>query len=126
MGINVGSLFASLTLQSAQFTTGIKKAEADTKHAEHSIRESFEHIGEGAKLMGAALGLGVAFGAEAMIEGAKRSLEFAANMGIAAQKIGVTIQQYQFLRREALESGVATEALDKGFMKLEKSLGDAQ
>lgn len=120
MAINIGSLFASLTLQHEQFTTGMRNATHDAKTAEDRIVHSFEHIKEAAKLAMEA------FAVYELAEFTHKTLEHTAALGEMAKKIGVTVESYQELKYAASQTGVKQEELDGALLKLSATIGKAE
>jgi hypothetical protein len=121
MGINIGSLFASLTLQSSQFTQGTRQAAQSANTMATSINSSFGSIVKA----GAA-----AFGAfkvgEMLIGAAKSAFEYAASLKELSQQTGVTVEQYQILGRAALANGVQQDTMNTAMKRLNSTLGEAQ
>lgn len=127
MGMNVGSLFASLTLQHEQFSTGLRTATREVQQTESAMARSMNsiaHVGKEAMHL-----LGIAMGAELAMqvaEGAHALLEYAGHLNVVAQQTGTTVEQYQILSRAAIQAGVSTETMDTALGRLQRSLGQAQ
>jgi hypothetical protein len=120
MATQVGSLYTSLTLESASFI-------ANTKRAADATERMAARIDNAAGLAGAALKGFVAAISVGQIAGiAKAGLDYAASLGETAQQLGVSaraLQQYSFA---AGQVGVSQEALQTGLARLTKTLGDAK
>lgn len=110
----IGSLRVALGLDSAQFTTGIKKAQGDLKIFGAQVTVSVESI------VGVVGRLG-----RALPDVVKRTLDHADAMGKAAQKAGVSVQALSRLEYAARLSDVSMEGLTGSLTKLGKAMVDA-
>jgi hypothetical protein len=127
MSTQVGSLYASLTLQSGNFSSGLKQAQKETHEAESGIIGSFKHINEQAEILHKAMmTFGGLFLVEQAVEGVNKMLEFAASLKIVATQTGTTIEQYQILKRVGIEAGVSQDDMNVALTRMNKTLGDAQ
>lgn len=109
-GAVVGSLRVDLGINSAQFETGLKKAQS-----------SLDKIGKVAFAAGAAIGAAMG-GVAYAVKGALSSID---NLGKTAQKIGVPIEELSKLRHAADMSGVSFEGLTTSLRKLGDNIANA-
>lgn len=121
--VQVGSLYASLTLQHAQFDSGLRRASANARRTEAEVGSSFSRM---AAAGAAAVAAVAAIGGTMIAQGARQLLDYAGGLGEVSQQIGLTVEQYQVLSRAALASGVAQQTLEGGLARLNRVLGEAR
>lgn len=74
----------------------------------------------------AGLGVGVgAIGSASAIRGIREAASAVAALGDQADKVGLTVEQLQALRIEFEKAGVQTSALDTGFQRFSRRVGEA-
>ena len=112
----------------------VARFERDIQRRLATIDRSFAGVGRGVDtitgrvnaLRGTAAALGIAFGAVALGGFVRSSFELAAGLSEASQRIGVTVEQLQILRRAAGEAGVSQEGLERSLGILNRRLGEAR
>src|SRR5260370_35493256 len=109
----------------------------DVVNAFQRVRQEAKHTGEegaaGVELLNGALetlsellpALSVVLAVEHIIEMGAAAYEYAENLGKLAEKTGISASALSVLNLVAQETGVETEALSKGIIKLEKASQDA-
>lgn len=110
----VGALRVDLSMDSAAFEAGSKKAIG-----------GLGDISKAAKLAGAAIGTALVAASAAVAAGVKNTLAQADQMAKLAQKIGIPIEELSRLAHAADLSGVSLEGLATGVGKLSKNMLDA-
>lgn len=113
----LASLRASLSLETAQFETGAKRAQRTARGTAASINKSLSSI----KSIGA--GFFSAFAVGALTTGIKSALEYAGSLGEVSQQLGVTTRDLQTFRYAAGQTGVDQKTLETGLQKLTITLG---
>lgn len=130
-GAAIGALRVVLGLNTAEFEAGSRRAQAEAQSMGRGVsgamrrmqvesEAAFEGMRRGAEL------LGLALGAEQLVEFAKGTLEWAGSLGEAAMRIGVTVEQLQALRRQAAASETSTEGMERAIAFFNRTLGQAQ
>jgi hypothetical protein len=121
MSALIGALRASLSLETAQFEAGAKRAQRVNNGLHSSFKRTFGGIAGIAKagLAGVISGLSVGL----LIRGAKAGLDYAASLGEVSQQLGVTTRDLQVFRYAAGQVGVSQEQLEKGLQKLTITMG---
>lgn len=114
-GSLIGALRVSLGLDSAQFETGVKKAQNSAKSGTANITGAFGSIIGTAKLVTAAV---AAIGSAAVVMAVRQSVDAMDDLSKAAQKVGTSVPELAKLQWAAELSDVATESLQKGLNKL--------
>lgn len=109
----IGALRVSLGLDSAQFATGLRKAQG-----------SLSGFGKLAGQAFAAIGVAAAGAAVAMGYAVKAAADHADQLSKASQKIGVTVEALSRLEFAAKLSDVSLEQLTTGLGRLSKSMLD--
>lgn len=116
----IGALRVTLGLDSAEFTRGTKKAEAQAK----GLQKSMSGLGSSIKGYGAALlGGGIVAGLSAV---AANAFEMGSALTESAAKVGVTVEALQELRHVATQNGVAVETMEGSLNKMTRTLGELQ
>lgn len=110
----IGSLRVLLGLDSAQFETGLKKAQT-----------GLSGFGKNAAIAGAAVGAAMAGAAIALGGAIKGAIDRADEMSKAAQKFGVPIDELSRLQHAADLSDVSLQQLGAGLGRLSKAMADA-
>jgi len=116
----IGSLLVSLGLDSTQFVTGTKKAQAQMT----SFQRSMNNVKESAA--GLAKGLAVGFVVGGITAIASDAFRMASGLQEAAAATGATIEQLQRLRLAAAQNGSTADQLDASLSRLSVKLGEAQ
>lgn len=114
----VGSLYTSLTLESASFISGLKKATEETQRSAASIEANLNRVVSAGRAFAAAL-----VGSE-LAGIAQRALDYASSLGETAQQLGVTTRDLQVYRFVAGQVGVEQSEMDKGLQRLTRTLGE--
>jgi hypothetical protein len=119
----LGSLLVSLGLESSQFSTGLKKSQAQLT----GFQKSMAGVSSAALNMGKALAIGAGLAAVAGFAAvAKTAFELGSSLTEAAAKVGVTVESLQEMRYVAEQNGVAIETMDGSLNKMTKTLGELQ
>lgn len=114
MADTIGALRVDLGLNSAQFTAGLKKAQAGLGQFGAIAARSFAVVAAGATLAAGALGVAV-----------KGAIDHADALAKSAQKAGTTVEALSRLEFAAKLSDISLESLTGGLQKLGKSMSDA-
>jgi hypothetical protein len=109
-----GSIIIDLLMKTGSFET-------DTKRAEKRLAE----LKKEAKAMGVAVGAAFAAVGTAAAYMVKSAIDAADEMGKAAQKAGVTVEEFSALAYAADLAGVSQEQLGSAMVKLSKNMSDA-
>lgn len=107
----IGALRVNLGLDSAQFSSGLKKAEGGLARFGKSAGVALAGVASAAALAGAALGI--------MVKGA---IDHADELGKTAQKAGVTVEALSRLEYAAKLSDVSLDGLATGLRKLSQNM----
>ncbi|MBX3562585.1 MAG: hypothetical protein KF780_12335 [Sphingomonas sp.] len=92
-----------------------------------NLDSGFRKFGAGVRTVTGLLGaFGVALSVGALVPAARGAVDYAAGLALAAQELGVTVEQLQVLNRVARENGVATEDMRAVVGRFTQSLADAQ
>jgi phage-related tail protein len=113
-GGKIGGILISLGLDSAQFTTGLKKAESNLASFGKTAAIGLAAVATAAVAASSALGLAV-----------KGAIDHADALSKSAQKAGVTVEALSRLEYAAKLSDVSLEGLTSGLAKLAKAMSDA-
>lgn len=114
----IGNLAVTLGLNTAAFERGATKAEVRAKTLQGRLK------GIGSSISGLAAGFGVALGTTALVGFAKNAFDVASAMDESAQKMGVTVEQFQRLNLAATQNGVSQETLAGAIAKMNKAIGN--
>jgi hypothetical protein len=114
MASAVGSLHVDLALNSAQFHTGIGKAQS-------ALSGFSRHAGK----IGAAIGVALAAIPTALALGIKGAADAADEMGKAAQKIGIGTEALSGIKHAADLAGVGFQELQTGLVRLSKAIAES-
>jgi hypothetical protein len=112
----IGQLRILLGLETASLEAGAAKAKAELRGVAESaefVKHTLERIGIG-------------FAAAELYEFAKGALEYAASLSTTANRVGVTVEQLQVMRKAAREYGVEQAVMETGLAKLNITLGKAK
>lgn len=109
----IASLKVLLGLDSAQFSTGLKKSNSE-----------LSGFAKSAGLAGAAIGAAIAASAVAIGAAIKGAIDNADELGKSAQKVGVTVEELSRLKYAAELSDVSLDGLSGGLKKLGVNLAD--
>lgn len=110
-GAKIGALHVSLGLDSASFSTGLRKAETGLGRFGKSAGVAFAAVATAAAAAGTALGFAV-----------KAATDHADTIGKTAQRIGVTTEALSRLEYAARLSDVSLEGLSTGMIRLSANL----
>lgn len=119
MAALIGALRVSLSADTAAFSRGMSKAEAQAKSSANAIERSLGGIKAAVGAFAAGLG------ADAVVGVIKRALDYASSLGEVAQQLGVTTKELQVYRYAASQVGVEQDAMDKGLQRLTRTIGMA-
>lgn len=130
MAEEVGSLRVSVRANASEIASDLGKVKSIVNSAAAQMQRGMVAFGKGASgavgeifnLRNAVIGLA----GGAFISLIKRSVEWADNIGEAADMANVSSKSLQELRYAFKLAGVATEETDKALMVLNKNLGEAQ
>lgn len=122
----VGTLTVDLIAQTAAFNANIEKAArnlnsnaARMSSALRGVQNKFDAVASAARVAGLAIAGG------ALIEGARRGLDYASSLGEVSQQLGVSTRDLQVFRYIGSQVGVTQEEMDAGLRKLTVSIGQA-
>lgn len=119
----LGSLLVSLGLESSQFTSGTKKAQAQLT----GFQKTMASVGATAINLGKVLALTAGAGAVAGFAAvSKQAFDLGSSLSEAAAKVGVTVEALQEMRFVASQNGVAIETMDGSLNKMTRTLGELQ
>lgn len=118
-GSLIGALRVTLGLDTAQFEAGTKRARDIAKRDVSDIQKTLNLLKTGV----AALVTGAT--ATALVDVAKRALDYASSLGEVAQQLGVTTKELQTYRYAASQVGVSTEQMDAALARLTRTQGEA-
>lgn len=116
----MGSLYASMTLESQSFIVGLKKAADQTMASTTAIQKRLDGLSTGLK------GTAALLGGSAILAAASRMLDYASSLGEVAQQLGVTTKDLQEYRYIATQTGISQETMDKSLAKLSVTMGQAR
>lgn len=110
----------------SQLVKFLLTAEDQTARGVASAESSITRLQNAASKLNSILGLvGVAFSADALINGLKDTADQMENVGVEAQKVGLSIDSWSALQYAAKLSDVAVESLSESINKLNKSMFEA-
>lgn len=113
----IGALRASLSADTANFESGMKRAQRQAASSSSAISKSLGFIKAG--FVGLASGISIGM----LAQGIKGALDYAAGLGELAQQLGVTTRDLQVFRYAAGQTGISQEQMEKGLQKLTITLG---
>lgn len=120
-GSLIGALRVSLGLDSAQFDTGVKKAQKSAKQGAADISHSFQNISNTAKALGALI---TATLGASVVMAIRESANAMDELSKAAQKTGTTVPELAKLQWAADLSAVSSDKLQKALNKLNVAIVD--
>lgn len=120
MSALIGALRVSLSADTKQFETGMKRAQASAAQASGGINKSLGAMKVG--LAGLVSGLSIG----AITRAIDSSLQYAASLGELAATLGLTTRDLQTFRFAAGQVGISQDELENGIQKLTISMGKAQ
>lgn len=120
MSALIGALRVSLSADTAQFDSGMRRAQGSAATAASSIQKSLGVLKAGVAGFVGALSVG------ALIQAGKSALEYAAHLTELAETLGLTSKDLQTFSYAAGQVGVSQEALERGIQKLTVSMGQAE
>jgi hypothetical protein len=127
MSAKVGSLQIDLGLNSANLSSGLRRAEREVSSSASGMSRSFEGVNRSlAGMVRLGAGLAAAFAVGALVNYGRSALEMASGLSEAAQRIGVTVEQLQIYRRAAEAAGASQEGLERSIGILNRTLGQAR
>lgn len=116
----VGSLYTSLTLESASFISGLKKA-ADAADRQSRVME---------RAFGAAKGAFAGFVSAvtvgSIVAAGQRALDYAASLGEVAQQLGISTDALQTYQFAATQAGLSQDEMRSALQRLTRTLGEAK
>lgn len=116
----IGALRVIMGIDTAQYESGLRRAENRTRQAQRSI------VGTFASMRTAAAGLAGAIGVGLLANQAREAFEYAASLNEASRAIGLTAEQYQILNRAVIENGATMQSAERAMGILNRRLGEAQ
>jgi hypothetical protein len=123
MAALIGALRATLSADTAQFETGMRRARREAATTDTSIRRSLGSATSALKGFGAGFLGALSIGA--LTSATKAALDYAGGLGEAAAQAGVTTRELQLFRFAAEQNAVSTENADKSLSKLSLSMSQA-
>lgn len=115
----IGALRVTLSADTAEFTSGLSKAERAGQRTGAAIAKSLGGI---KTVLG---GLLAGVGVSTLAALASRALEYASSLGEVAQQLGITTDELQEYRYAASQAGIEQETMDKALAKLTLTIGKA-
>jgi hypothetical protein len=124
----LAELAVNLRLDTAAYSAGVSKAEAQTSRLERRLQGFQKSAGAIGRTMaslagGLAGGFAAGFGVDAIVRATQAALEYAGSLGETAQQLGVTTRDLQVFRFAAGQVGVSQDQLETGLSKLTITLG---
>jgi hypothetical protein len=116
----IGSLTASLKLESATFIRDLNKASQATARATTQMQRSFQNVGSVAK--GALAAFATVATIRQLASVGRAAINAADDIGAAATAIGVSAEQLQRLRFAAEQSDVSIGSLDNALKLFQKNV----
>lgn len=107
----VGALRVNLGIDTAQFSEGLKSAQASLDNFGALVASSFAGVAAAATALAGALAVGV-----------KRTIDAADDLGKMSQKFGLTVEELSRLKYVADLSGISLDSLGAGFRKLSQNM----
>jgi uncharacterized phage infection (PIP) family protein YhgE len=127
MATRVGALFASLTLQSTQFTQGMRSAVGSAQTGARGISSALGGITSAVGgVTGALAGIGAALALGAIKEQVTKALDYADALGDLSAQTGASTKLIQEFGYAAQLSGSSVETARAGLEKFTTILGQAQ
>ncbi|MEV4934921.1 hypothetical protein [Sphingobium sp. LSP13-1-1.1] len=114
-----GSLYASLSLESASFLSGMKKAADESTKTSRIIQGSMDKASIAVK------GLAAAVGIDMLVGLTQKALDFSDAIADMSDRTGVSTKMIQEFRYAAQMAGSDFETADAGLEKFSKTVGDA-
>lgn len=131
MTASVGALRITLGANTAQFESGMRRAQATARSSGQSIEGSFAQMRARTAqafsgMRSAAAAFGLVLGAVAIVQFARHSLDLASSLSETARSVGLNVEQLQILRRAAIENGASIEGMERAVSILNRTLGQAR
>ncbi len=131
---NIGTLTASLALQSAAFIRDLGRASQAVASNTAQMRKNLRAVEQSSRgvekafnqFKGAALALGAAMAVRQFASFTKQVIDSASALKDVASTVGLTTKALQEYRVAAGLSGVASEKFDKSIQKFVDNIGDAR
>lgn len=120
MAALIGALRVSLSADTAQFQSGMKRAERQAKTSATSIQKSLGSIKAGFAGLISGLSIGL------IVQGIKASLDYAGSLGEVAKQLGVTARELQIFRYAVQQNGGTLENADQALGKFAISISKAR
>lgn len=117
---DLGSLYVKMSLESAQFLSGMKAAAAQSQATNQAITKAMD----GAKT--AVKGFLAVLSVDALVSATKAAFDYADSIVDIAAQTGATTKSVQELRYAAQMTGSDFESADGALAKFSKNLGDAE
>jgi len=111
----IGALRVNLGLDSAQFTSGLKKGQSSLDKFASVAKAGFLAVGAAGAAMAAAL-----------VVGMRDTINTADDLSKAAQKFGIPVEELSRMKHAADLSGVSLETLGTGVQRLSRNMFDAE
>lgn len=115
----VGSMVASLTLESASFMSGMKKAAEETSRTQRAIQANLDRITTGVQSLAAVLAV------DMFAQATKAALDYADAIVDLSDRTGASTKFIQEFGYAAQLAGSDVETARTGLEKFSKQLGDA-
>lgn len=115
----IGALRVDLSLDSAKFEAGTKRARSIAQRDAAAIHKSLSGI------KGSLNGLIAGATITAFTAATKRALDYAGGLGEVSQQLGVTSRDLQVYRYIASQVGVEQDTMDSSLAKLTRTMGQA-
>lgn len=130
MSNSLGALTLDLIAKMGGWNDGFTQAErvtkAETRKMQRSIKDVEKSVTSMTNSLKAAAGvIGVTLSFKAFDGWIRGSIQAAANAGVFAEKIGVTVEELTAFRYIATEAGSSAAVLDDSIKRLNSRLGDA-
>jgi hypothetical protein len=115
----IGALRVALSLDKADYSTGLKQAKAEATQATAGITKSFGALKAGLAGIVAGLSIGT------LVSMVQRGIEYAQSLKDVAQQLGVTTEALQVYRYAGTQVGLTTSQMDSALGKLTLTIGEA-
>lgn len=122
-----GSILVDLIANTGSFDTDIRKSAQKLNSAATQMQKDLQRLNAGFSLIkNSAIGFLAGFGVEFTLGGAKALLDYADDLGTAADQAGIAVERFQTLREgfRALELG--PEKFEMAMKRLLTTLGEVQ
>lgn len=130
MSNSLGTLTLDLVAKMGGWVNGFTQAERATAAETRKMKKSIREVEKSVKSMGNTMRnvaglIGISLTVSAFDSWIRGSVQAAANAGVFAEKVGVTVEELTAFRYIATEAGSSAAVLDDSVKRLNSRLGDA-